>query len=184
MSSEMAPPVVAVVGLSNSGKTTVAASLVATLASQGYSVAAVKHCPHGHEADRPSSDTDRLYEAGAVTVAASSPGTLTTRRRVSGDFSLETIVATIGPGADLVIAEGFKSSTAPKVVVGDLPVSLENVIAHVDSKPGRSDVPTYTFRQMDGLADQIRRRLLPTAPVKQISFPVGGRDTSSLTVSQ
>ncbi len=74
VSSEMAPPIVAVVGLSDSGKTNVAASLVAALAGQGYRVAAVKHCPHGHESDRPSSDTDRLYEAGAVTVAASSPG--------------------------------------------------------------------------------------------------------------
>ncbi len=159
MSREMAPPVVAVVGLSDSGKTTVAASLVAVLTGQGYRVAAVKHCPHGH-ADRPSSDTDRLYEAGAVAVAASSPGALTTRRRVSNDPPLETIVSTVGAGADIVVAEGFKSSTASKIVVGDLPVSLENVIAHVDSKPERSDVPTYTFRQMDGLADQIRQQFL------------------------
>ena len=156
----MAPPIVAVVGLSNSGKTTVAASLVAALTSQGYRVAAVKHCPHGHESDRPSSDTNRLYEAGAVTVAASSPGALTTRRRVGNDPALETVVSTVGAGADIVVAEGFKSSAAPKVVVGDLPLSLENVIAHVDSKPERSDVPTYTFRQMDALADQIRQQFL------------------------
>ena len=156
----MAPPVVAVVGLSDSGKTTVAAALVAALAGQGYNVAAVKHCPHGHESDRASSDTDRLYEAGAVAVAASSPGALTTRRRVSSDPALETVVSTIGAGADIVVAEGFKSSTAPKIVVGDLPVSLENVIAHVDSKPERSDVPTYTFGQLEGLADQIRQQFL------------------------
>ncbi len=146
--------------MSDSGKTTVAASLVAALASQGYNVAAVKHCPHGHESDRPSSDTDRLYEAGAMAVAASSPGALTTRRRVSNDPALETVVSTIGAGADIVVAEGFKSSTVPKIVVGDLPVSLENVIAHVDSKPERSDVPTYTFSQLEGLADQIRQQLL------------------------
>ncbi len=156
----MAPRVVAVVGLSNSGKTTVAAALVAALAGQGYRVAAVKHCPHGHEPDRPSSDTDRLYEAGAVAVAASSPGALTTRRRVGGDLALETVVSTVGAGADIVVAEGFKSSTAPKIVVGDLPVSLENVIAHVDRKPEGREVPTYTFGQLDGLADLVRRQLL------------------------
>ncbi len=159
----MAPPVVAVVGSSNSGKTRVATSLVAALAGRGYRVAAVKHCPHGHESDRASSDTDRLYEAGAVAVAASSPGTLTTRRRVAGDPALETVLSTLGAGADIVVAEGFKSSTAPKIVVGDLPVSLENVIALVDSEPERSDVPTYTFSQLEGLADQIRRQLLLTA---------------------
>jgi molybdopterin-guanine dinucleotide biosynthesis protein MobB len=159
----MAPPVVAVVGLSSSGKTRVAASLVAALAGRGYRVAAVKHCPHGHQSDRASSDTDRLYEAGAVVVAASSPGTLTTRRRVGGDPALETVVSTVGAGADIVVAEGFKSSTAPKIVVGDLPVPLENVIAHVDSEPERSDVPTYTFSQLEGLADQIRRQFLELA---------------------
>ncbi len=146
--------------MSNSGKTTVAAALVAALTGQGYRVAAVKHCPHGHQSDRASSDTDRLYEAGAVAVAASSPGALTTRRRVGGDLKLETVVSSVGDGADIVVAEGFKSSTAPKIVVGDLPAPLENVIARVDSKPERSDVPAYTFRQMDGLADQIRRQLL------------------------
>ena len=160
MSSDMALPVVAVVGLSDRGKTTVAAALVAALVSQGYRVAVVKHCPHGHESDRASSDTDRLYEAGAVAVAASSPGALTTRRRVGGDLKLETVVSTVGTGADIVVAEGFKSSTAPKIVVGDLPVSLENVIARVDSKPELSDVPTYTFSQLDGLADQIRQQFL------------------------
>ena len=159
----MAPPVVAVVGLSNCGKTTVAAALVAALAGQGYRVAAVKHCPHGHESGRASSDTDRLYEAGAVAVAASSPGVLATRRRVGGDLKLETVVSTVGAGADIVVAEGFKSSTAPKIVVGELPVSLENVIAHVDSKRERSDVPTYTFGQMDGLADLVRQQFLELA---------------------
>ncbi len=92
--------------------------------------------------------------------AASSPGALTTRRRVDGDPALETVVSGVGAGADIVVAEGFKSSIAPKIVVGDLPVSLENVIAHVDSKPEGSDVPTYTFGQLDGLADQVRRQLL------------------------
>ena len=159
----MAPPVVAVVGLSNSGKTTVAAALVAALASQGYNVAAVKHCPHGHESDRLSSDTDRLYQAGA----------LTTRRRVGADLELETVVSAIGGGADIVVAEGFKSSAAPKVVVGDLPVSSENVIAYVDSEPVGSDVPTYTFSQLEGLADEIRQRFLGLLDRSPANFQLG-----------
>ena len=121
----MAPPVVAVVGLSNSGKTTVAASLVAALSGHGYRVAVVKHCPHGHQSDGASSDTGRLYEAGAVAVAASSPGALTTRRRVCGDLKLEAVVSAVRAGADIVVAEGFKSSTARKIVVGDLANIIE-----------------------------------------------------------
>lgn len=158
------PPVVAVVGYSDAGKTRVVAALVEALTHQGFRVAAVKHCPHGHEADRLGSDTDRLSKAGAVTVVASSPGRLTKIEQVNGDSPLETIVSAIGCGADIVIAEGFKSSAVPKVLVGSSPPPVENVIAHVSGKPKSWDLPTYTFDELDGLAGQIRRQFLQAAP--------------------
>ena len=115
----MITPVVAVVGYSDSGKTKVASSLIKTLTDEGYRVAAVKHCPHGHAADLANSDTDRLYKAGAVAVVASSPARLTRFERVTLDSSLESIVSTMGDRIDLVVAEGFKSSAVPKVLVAN-----------------------------------------------------------------
>lgn len=67
------PPVVAVVGYSDSGKTRVAAALIELLSARGYRIAAIKHCLHGHQPARPHSDSERLYERGAVAVIASSP---------------------------------------------------------------------------------------------------------------
>ena len=79
-------PTVVVVGNSDSGKTRVASSLVATLAGQGYSVATIKRCPHGHQIDRPNSDSDRLFKAAAAVIAGST-GKFTRVTRVEGDLS-------------------------------------------------------------------------------------------------
>lgn len=111
------PPVVAIVGPSNSGKTRVATALVEILTGRGYQIAAIKHCPHGHDTDRSRSDSDRLYQAGAATVIASSPDRRTLVERVDHDGSLDTLVSSVGPRVDLVIAEGFKGSQAPKILV-------------------------------------------------------------------
>ena len=64
----MTTPVIAVVGYADSGKTTVAAALIQILSGEGYEVAAVKHCPHGHDVDREGSDTQRMGQAGAAAV--------------------------------------------------------------------------------------------------------------------
>ncbi len=154
-------PVIAVVGNSNSGKTTVAESLIAVLVARGYRVAGIKHCPHGHDIDRSKSDTNRMFEAGAATVIASSPGQRTRVDRTNGDAPLDSIVSTLGAGLDLVVAEGFKTNTVPKVLVvrGESPPpSVENVIATVGDGPDREpygEVPPYAFEEGGKLADQL-----------------------------
>ena len=157
------PSVVAVVGYSNSGKTRVATHLVSALASQGYRIAAIKHCHDGHDADRSGSDTAKLREAGAVTTIASSPGLLTTVQQVNGDSRLETLARAVGEEIDIVIAEGFKASSVPKVlVVGDdgrYP-EVENVIAVVSDKPGKWELMPCNFGELDALANRLRRELL------------------------
>ena len=59
-------PVVTIVGYSDSGKTTVASALIRALTGEGYRIAYIKHSPHGHESDKPGSDTDRQRDAGAA----------------------------------------------------------------------------------------------------------------------
>ena len=171
-------PVVAVVGYSDSGKTKVASSLIKTLTDEGYRVAAVKHCPHGHDADLANSDTDRLYKAGAVAVVASSPDRLTKVERVTLDSALESIVSTMGSGINLVVAEGFKSSAVPKVLVanGASPMPTPNdLIAIVTDTPRTWDLPIYGTNELHKLADQIRSQFLdarPTGP--SVSLVVDG----------
>ena len=157
------PPVVAVVGLSNSGKTLVATALIQRLVAQGYRIAAVKHSPHGHQVDRPGTDSERLFRAGAAKVIVSSPDQRTSIERTKQDLSLEEIVASLGPGYDLVVAEGFKGSTAPHVLVlgtdriSPLP---QHIIAVVSDQQSVEDTPHYSFQEMDKLAQQIKAKVL------------------------
>lgn len=165
----MTPPVIAIVGPSGSGKTRVATDLIQRLVALGYRVAAVKHCPHGHQVDRPGTDSARLFGAGATKVVISSPGHLTAIERTEGDILLDTIVASLDPSYDdpsydLVVVEGFKGSTVPKVLVlgGEtaLPL-LQNVIAVVGGRGGIAyQVPCYSFQELGGLAGHIRCRVM------------------------
>lgn len=161
----MSPPVIAIVGDSDSGKTTVAVSLVETLTREGYRVAAIKHTPHGHHLGRAEADSERLYRAGAWTVvAASTDRTTRTDRtdRVRREPTLESLVASVG-GVDLVVAEGFKGSSAPKVLVtrGESPPpQVSNVVAVVSDLPGPAGLPTYSFEDVDALARQVKTQYL------------------------
>jgi molybdopterin-guanine dinucleotide biosynthesis protein MobB len=75
-------PVVAVIGLSNSGKALVVAASVESLTARGLNIATIKHCLHGLEPTPTNSDLDRLYGAGSVVTIASSPDQRTTIERV------------------------------------------------------------------------------------------------------
>ena len=152
-------PVVTVVGSSDSGKTRVAASLVRILTGQGLRIAAVKHCPHGHDVGRTGADSDRLYAAGADIVVASSPGKLTTLEKVEGDSPLKAIVESIGDAVDMVVAEGFSSSKFPRVVVAGGEGSRfvdEFTIATVAAETAVPGISDYPFSEMDELAAQLR----------------------------
>ena len=160
----MTMPAIAVVGYSDSGKTTVATALVRILHGDGYKVAAVKHCPHGHDVDREGSDTHRMGKAGADAVIAVSPERVSKMERVDGEPSLESIAGTL-TGYDLVIAEGFKDSAAPKVLVARLgrPVlDVPNAVAIVtDMDDGEFAVgPCFGFGEIRGLAAYLRERFL------------------------
>ncbi len=161
--SDRTPPVVTIVGPSNSGKTRVAVALIEILTGRGYRIAAIKHCPHGHDTDRPYSDSDRLYQAGAATAIASSPDRRTLVERVDHDGSLNSLVSSVGPRVDLVIAEGFKGSLAPKILVtssGQMAPQVQGVFGTVECNGEASATPAYTFEDMDNLATLIQRMFL------------------------
>lgn len=150
----MTVPVVAVVGYSGSGKTRVASALVRILTAKGYRIVAVKHAHHGHQVDLPGKDTAKLFHAGAAKVIAVSPGQVTSIERSGGEMSLDQAVAAHGGGYDLVIAEGFKGASVPKVLVAGMePLLLESVIAVVSDAPLQdTGAPVYSFADMDALA--------------------------------
>ena len=106
------PALVAIVGKSDSGKTTLIEKVVPELVKLGLRVGTVKHDAHSFEIDHPGKDSWRHGQAGARAYAISSPERLAFITKLDGELELPEIVKTYFTGFDIVVAEGYKR-TAP-----------------------------------------------------------------------
>ncbi len=106
------PAVVAISGVKNSGKTTLIAAMLPHLTAAGLQVATVKHDGHSFQADPEGTDTGIHMEAGAWGTAIFDGEKYKVVRR---DAVEERELIARFPDADLVLLEGFKHSTWPKL---------------------------------------------------------------------
>jgi molybdopterin-guanine dinucleotide biosynthesis protein B/molybdopterin-guanine dinucleotide biosynthesis protein len=106
------PALVAVVGKSDSGKTTLIERLVPELVALGLRVGTVKHDAHGFDIDHPGKDSWRHGQAGAEAYAVASPDKLAFVTRLAEELPLTDVVRRFFAGFDIVVAEGYKR-TAP-----------------------------------------------------------------------
>jgi molybdopterin-guanine dinucleotide biosynthesis protein B len=161
------PPIVCVVGASDSGKTTFLEKLIPELTGRGYRVGTVKHDAHGFEMDREGKDTWRHRQAGAQTIAIASPSQVATIRRTQGEMGLDELVGRYFWGEDLVITEGFKRSPFPKIEVFRAAIEQQpicqpedHLVALVTDDPVTAAVPTFSFAAVAQVADFIVERFL------------------------
>lgn len=116
-------PLVCVTGPSGSGKTTLVVSILQELRARGLRVAALKHASHGFSMDTPGKDTWRMRKAGAAQVAVVGGGEIALlgdadpAGLAGRDPDPSRLAALLFPGADLVLAEGFSWSAAPRLEV-------------------------------------------------------------------
>ncbi|MDR2355863.1 MAG: molybdopterin-guanine dinucleotide biosynthesis protein B [Clostridiales Family XIII bacterium] len=108
------PPVLAVCGFKNAGKTTLIERVLPLLADRGLKVAVIKRDGHRFEADVRDTDTRRFLQAGAhgTAVFDGEKYMLVKREAVSEDRFLAAF-----SDADLILLEGFKASSWPKIEV-------------------------------------------------------------------
>lgn len=66
-------PVISIIAKSGTGKTTLLEKLIAELKRRGYRMGTMKHDAHQFDIDREGEDSWRLTQAGAHTMAISSP---------------------------------------------------------------------------------------------------------------
>ena len=112
------PPMVAVIGRKHSGKTTLAVRLAAELGARGHRVMSIKHGSHTFNIDPATTDTYRHYHEGGVErVAMAAPDKFALIARWTDELPPEEIAARYMADADIVICEGFKMSTLPKIEV-------------------------------------------------------------------
>lgn len=113
----LAPALLAVVGKSDSGKTTVIERLLPELRALGLRVGTVKHDAHGFEIDHPGKDSWRHGQAGAEAYAVSSPERFAFVARVERELPLVDLARRFFAGFDLVLAEGYKRSAPHRIEV-------------------------------------------------------------------
>jgi molybdopterin-guanine dinucleotide biosynthesis protein B len=106
------PALVAIVGKSDSGKTTLIEKVVPELVKLGLRVGTVKHDAHSFEIDHPGKDSWRHGQAGAEAYVIASPERLAFIAKLDAELELVDIVERFYGGFDIVVAEGYKR-TAP-----------------------------------------------------------------------
>ena len=150
-------PLISIVGKSGIGKTMLIEKLVRELKSRGLRVAVIKHHAHTTPIDAPGKDSWRFAEAGADAVVVSSPVEIARFERVARELTLAEIAARV-EDVDLILTEGFKRETAPKIEVSraergtDLVARAEELIAVVSDHPIPLPVPRFDLDDGPGIA--------------------------------
>jgi len=111
-------PVLGFAAPSGTGKTTLLTQLIPLLKQQGIRVGLIKHSHHNFQIDKPGKDSFRLREAGATPVMLVSSH----RRAIITEFSepkepdlSEQLQYFEQSELDLILVEGFKSESFPKI---------------------------------------------------------------------
>ena len=105
-----------IVGYKNAGKTGLMERLVTEITGRGLSVSTLKHAHHAFDVDQPGKDSYRHRDAGAhqVLLASRARWALMTELRGHDEPPLADLLAQLDP-VDLVLVEGYKRDTHPKV---------------------------------------------------------------------
>lgn len=110
--------IISVIGRKNAGKTTLTVALAAELVRRGHRVMTIKHGDHPADVDKQGTDSWRHYHEGrAERVLLASPDMRVLFERAADDYDPVSLARRYMGGADIVLVEGFKRSSLPKVEV-------------------------------------------------------------------
>lgn len=162
----MTTPMFGITGWKNSGKTTLAARLVAELSKRGYAVTAIKHAHESFDIDHPGRDSYRLREAGARRVIISSPKRWALMHELGDEpeITFGQILSEAGP-CDLVLVEGYKRESFPKIEIRrdgsasrqPLAGTSPQIVAIASDRPGEEEdaLPIFHLEDVAGMTDFI-----------------------------
>ncbi len=156
------PPIVAFVGKSETGKTTLIQKLIPELKSRGYRVATIKHTPRELAIDSAEKDSWRHIQAGSEATAVSAQDRIVIVRPVAQPPTVDQIARYIGEDCDIILCEGFKESDAPKIEVhrkeaGPPLAAVRKLIAIVTDEPLDTKVRQFSTDDIKGLANLLEK---------------------------
>ena len=161
---------VSFVAKSGTGKTTLLEKVIARLKERGYRVGVVKHDAHRFDIDHPGKDSYRLTAAGADTMLISSPEKLALVKKHAAPPPIEELLATYFTDVDIVLTEGFKKSSMPKIEIHRKersPTLLcrgeehdPTLVAVASDEELSLDVPVLDLNDAEEVADFVEERFL------------------------
>ncbi len=164
-------------GWSGSGKTTLVEQVIAALSARGLVVSLVKHAHHRFDIDHAGKDSWRHRQAGCreVMVSSDQRWSLTRELRGAPEATLDELLGHLGP-CDLVLVEGFKRASIPKIevwrsVVGEplLHPQDSRIVALATDARLDSALPQLDINDPETVADFI---------VGYLDLPVDSRSTA------
>jgi len=177
-------PIISVVGLSDSGKTTLIEKLIPELISRGYSVGTIKHDVHGFDIDKPGKDSWRHGQAGSRSVAISSPDKVASYEKVERELTLDEIADRYFYDVDLILTEGFKREGKLKIeimrgAITDKPLSPRSqllfIASDADDAAGKPDgLSILDLNDPIKMVDAIEETVL-SRNLDQVSLYVDGK---------
>lgn len=118
----------------------------------------LKHAPHGFEMDREGKDSWKISQTGCEAVGVVNKNKFTLSLTLAEELSVEELLQKFYSSKDLVIVEGYKDSTLPKLEVFRSPVSttlFEDVsgrIAIVSNSLHSKELPVFGLADLQSIA--------------------------------
>jgi len=162
--------IIGLAGWSGSGKTTLVTKVIPVLVGRGLKVATVKHAHHDFDTDQPGKDSWLHREAGASEVAIVSSRRWAIVHELDGEDEppLADMLAKLSP-VDIVIVEGFKRQSHPKLevyraVVGKPLLHPDDdciVAIATDAPLPQAPLPVVMLDDIESIANVLQAEALP-----------------------
>ena len=162
------PPFFGLAGWSGSGKTTLCTKLIENFTKIGVKVGTLKHAHHKFELDKPGKDSFNLRQAGARPMIISSKERFALIQENDGDEEkslfqmLETFAKEPINLCDIIIVEGYKNESIPKIEVyrPDINKPLlykedNNIFAIASDIKIESSIPSFDLNNINSISDFI-----------------------------
>jgi molybdopterin-guanine dinucleotide biosynthesis protein B len=160
-------------GWSGSGKTTLLAKLIPALIARGRMVSTLKHAHHEFDIDKPGKDshTHRLAGATEVLISSARRWALMHELRDEPEPLLRELLPRLSP-VDLVIVEGYKTQSHPKLEVHRAAVGKPllypndpNIVAIAsEARPPNLTLPWANLNDVEAIADLVDELARPYPP--------------------
>lgn len=164
-------PVIGICGWKKSGKTTLTVRLIEEFTRRGHHVVSIKHAHHEFQVDDGPTDSARHRTAGSreICIVGGKRWAIIHQLDNEPEPNLDEVIGWMSP-ADIIIVEGYKTATIPKIEVRcstafsqvKLTPDDASVIAIATDKdePGET-VPVFSRDDIGELADLVTARIGP-----------------------